>query len=193
MSAVERTSLDDWESMLCLICWFATYGTISGNRNEDPNLAKFPIAQWRHESIAKMLVAKQSAFNDYESFRDLVVNNFKPEGAKGDENKLVKDLALLLYLCLFQNRHLSPDCRGTRLKRKHVEPEHHELSFEEELDRLSNESLPMVNPFEERAKICDKISQQLLAIVNVYWKKAMDLQKKAIEAKSNAAIGNIPQ
>ncbi|KAJ2233697.1 hypothetical protein GGI13_008758, partial [Coemansia sp. RSA 455] len=26
---VEHTSLDDWESMLCVICWFATLGTIS--------------------------------------------------------------------------------------------------------------------------------------------------------------------
>ncbi|KAJ2886402.1 hypothetical protein H4R27_000693 [Coemansia aciculifera] len=193
---VERTSLDDWESMLCLICWFATYGTISGNRNEDPNLAKFPIALWRQGSTADMLTAKQSAFYDYESFRDLVVNNFKPEGDKGDESNLLENLAFELHDCLFQNRHLSPDCRGTRLKIKYDERNPTDsgalLGWRARKTQRS-ESLPMVNPFKERAKIWKDISKQLLEIANDYFAEAMDLQKKAIEAKSNAAIDNIPQ
>ncbi|KAJ2882969.1 hypothetical protein H4R27_003071, partial [Coemansia aciculifera] len=93
-SDVERTSLDDWESIPCLICWFATLGTISGKRREYKELAKFPIADWRHESTASMLTAKQSAFNDFESFRDIIVNNFKLEGDKGDEGRLIKKLAV---------------------------------------------------------------------------------------------------
>ncbi|KAJ2752791.1 hypothetical protein GGI19_003584 [Coemansia pectinata] len=193
-SAVKRTSLDDWESMLYLICWFATLGTISGNRREDPELAGY-------------------AFINHESFMHSIVNHFKPEGvassASGeigaggetDENDLLKNLAILLHMRLFQNRRLTLDYHGAIEKPNHVEPERRYLSFEEELDEeleadeldgLSSESLPMVDPFEERAKICDKISKQLLATTNDYWKKAMGLQKKAIEAKSNVAIDNIP-
>ncbi|KAJ2057868.1 hypothetical protein GGI17_005406 [Coemansia sp. S146] len=56
-----------------------------------------------------------------------------------------------------------------------------------------SEVLPMVNPFEECAKIWKDISEELLGIVNYYFGVAMDLQKKAIEAKSNAAIDSIPQ
>ncbi|KAJ2094400.1 hypothetical protein IW146_010682, partial [Coemansia sp. RSA 922] len=148
-------------------------------------------------STDDMLAAKQSAFTDYESFRDIVINYFKPEGGKPDEGKLIKDLAFLLYMRLFQNHLLSPDCCGICLKRKHVEPEHRKLSFEEleadELDSLSNESLPMVNPLEERAKIWKDISENLLEIVDKYWKQAMALQKDALKSKSNAAIGTIPQ
>ncbi|KAJ2061200.1 hypothetical protein GGI17_003235 [Coemansia sp. S146] len=103
---------------------------------------------------------------------------------------------------LFQNRRLAPDYHGTIEKKKHVEPERCDLSFEEELDEeleadeldsLLSGSFPMVNPFEERAKKWETIFEQLLAITNVIWKKAMDLRKGAIEAKSNAAIDNTPQ
>ncbi|KAJ2041050.1 hypothetical protein H4S04_001640 [Coemansia sp. S16] len=40
---VEHTSLNDWESMLCVICWFATLGTISGKRRWNEELTGCPI------------------------------------------------------------------------------------------------------------------------------------------------------
>ncbi|KAJ2050551.1 hypothetical protein GGI08_005470, partial [Coemansia sp. S2] len=91
-SDVERTNLDDWESMLCLICWFATLGTISGKRREYEELAKFPIAAWRHDSTNGMITAKESAFYSHESFMSTIVNNFKLEGGKPDKNELLKRL-----------------------------------------------------------------------------------------------------
>ncbi|KAJ1925276.1 hypothetical protein LPJ71_000232 [Coemansia sp. S17] len=112
-SDVERTSLDDWESMLCLICWFATLGTISGKRREYEELAKFPIAAWRHDSTNGMITAKESAFYSHESFMSTIVNNFKLEGGKPDKNELLKRLAISIHKCLFRNRRLSPDCHGT--------------------------------------------------------------------------------
>ncbi|KAJ2881489.1 hypothetical protein H4R27_004055 [Coemansia aciculifera] len=203
-SAVKRTSLDDWESMLCLICWFATLGTISGNRREDPELAGFPIGKWRQGSTADKVLAKRYAFINHESFMHSIVNHFKPEvassaggdigaGGETDENDLFKKLAILLHMRLFQNRRLTPDYHGTIEKSKYVEPERRYLSFKEELDKeletdeldgLSSESLPMVDPFEERAKMCDKISKQLLAATNDYWKKAMDLQKRRLKQRA---------
>ncbi|KAJ2083755.1 hypothetical protein GGI09_007340 [Coemansia sp. S100] len=110
---------------------------------------------------------------------------------KPDENELLKRLAISIHKCLFQNRRLSPDCHGTFEKPKHVELERRDLSFEEleeleelesdelesdELDGLISESLPMVNPFKERAEKCETISKQLLEIVDKYWKQAMALQ-----------------
>ncbi|KAJ1894780.1 hypothetical protein LPJ71_006892, partial [Coemansia sp. S17] len=133
-SDVERTSLDDWESMLCLICWFATRGTISGKRREYEELVKLPIAAWRHDSTNGMITAKMSAFSSPESFMSTIVNNFKPEGDNGEESNPIKNLAFLLYKRLFQNPDLTPDCHGTFEKRKHVEPERRELSIKKELD-----------------------------------------------------------
>ncbi|KAJ2041716.1 hypothetical protein H4S04_007625 [Coemansia sp. S16] len=212
-SLVEHTSLDDWESMLCVICWFATLGTISGKRRGDGELARCPIGKWRQGSTDEMIAAKQSTFDSCNSFQNLIVRHFKLEGVAGstgdksdkiggtvgkpDENELLKRLAISIHKCLFQNRRLSPDCHGTFEKPKHVELEHGDLSFEElesdEFDGLSNESLPMVNPFKERAEKCETISKQLLEIVYKYWGKAMALQKGALEAKSNATISTVPQ
>ncbi|KAJ2116762.1 hypothetical protein IW146_001274 [Coemansia sp. RSA 922] len=197
-SDVERTSLDDWESMLCLICWFATRGTISGKRREYEELVKLPIAAWRHDSTNGMITAKMSAFSSPESFMSTIVNNFKPEGDNGEESNPIKNLAFLLYKRLFQNPDLTPDCHGTFEKRKHVEPKRRELSIKKELDAyelcyISSKRLSRVNPFKERAEKWKEISKQLLAFANAFWEKAMDLQKKANEANGNTAIDNIYQ
>ncbi|KAJ2075638.1 hypothetical protein GGH13_000474, partial [Coemansia sp. S155-1] len=95
-SDVERTSLDDWESMLCLICWFATLGTISGNYLDDAELARLPIRRWRHDSTNGMITAKMSAFSSPESFMSTIANHFKPEGDNGEESDLLKNLAFVL-------------------------------------------------------------------------------------------------
>ncbi|KAJ2040520.1 hypothetical protein IW146_000139 [Coemansia sp. RSA 922] len=196
-SDIERTSLDDWESMLCLVCWFATRGTISGKRRGDKELAEFPIAEWRHDSTNGMITAKMSAFSSPESFMSTIVNHFKPEGDNGEESDLLKRLAMSIHKCLFRNRRLTPDCHGTFEMQKHVELERCELSIDEleayELDSLLDESLPRVNPFKERAEKWKEISKQLLAFTNVFWEKAMELQKEANKANSNTAIGNIYQ
>ncbi|KAJ2257700.1 hypothetical protein GGI13_000812 [Coemansia sp. RSA 455] len=197
-SDVERTSLDDWESMLCLICWFATLGTISGKRREYEELAELPIAAWRHDSTNGMITAKVSAFSSPESFMSTIVNNFKPEGDNGEESDLLKNLAFVLREELFQNPDLTPNCHGTFEKRRHVEPERRELSNKKELKAyefyyISSKRLPRVNPFKERAEKWKEISKQLLAFINVFWEMAMDLQKKANEANGNTAIGNIYQ
>ncbi|KAJ2049462.1 hypothetical protein H4S04_003210 [Coemansia sp. S16] len=197
-SDVERTSLDDWESMLCLICWFTTLGTVSGKRREYEELAKLPIRRWRQGSTNDMIMAKESAFYCHESFRDFIVRYFKLEGGKPDKNELLKRLAISIHKCLFQNCRLTPDCHGTFEKRKHVEPERRELSIKKELDAyelcyISSKRLSRVNPFKERAEKWKEISKQLLAFANAFWEKAMDLQKKANEANGDTAIGNIYQ
>ncbi|KAJ2098384.1 hypothetical protein IW146_009984, partial [Coemansia sp. RSA 922] len=210
-SIVEHTSLDDWESMLCVICWFATLGTISSKRRGDEELAELPIAEWRQESTAKMLTAKRYAFKDSESFMNTIVNNFKPEdcasgksdeirasdeGDEGDESDLLERLAFELHKCLFQNPSLIPDFHGTFEKLKCDEQNPTDggaLSGWRARKGKLGKLLPMVNPLEERAKIWKDISENLLEIVDKYWEQAMDLQKDALKAKSNGAIGNIPQ
>ncbi|KAJ2111307.1 hypothetical protein IW146_005446 [Coemansia sp. RSA 922] len=82
-SLVEHTSLDDWESMLCVICWFATLGTISGKRRGDGELARCPIGKWRQGSTDEMITAKQSTFDSCNSFQNLIVRHFKLEGVAG--------------------------------------------------------------------------------------------------------------
>ncbi|KAJ1925839.1 hypothetical protein LPJ71_000029 [Coemansia sp. S17] len=196
-SDVERTSLDDWESMLCLICWFATRGAISGKRREYEELVRLPIRRWRQGSTNDMITAKESAFYSPELFRDFIVRYFKMEGDKGEESDLLKSLAFVLREYLFQNPDLTLDFHGTYKKRKHVEPARRELSIEEletdELDSLLNKIFPMVNPFKERAEKWKEISKQLLAFANAFWEKAMDLQKEANKVNGNMAIGNIYQ
>ncbi|KAJ2022052.1 hypothetical protein H4S03_009591 [Coemansia sp. S3946] len=165
-----------------------------------------------------MLTAKSYAFKDSELFKSTIVNRFKSEGVAGstgdksdkigggtvgkpDENELLKRLAISIHECLFQNPSLIPDFHGTFEKPKCGEQTLLNLSVQERLEAvrlhgqvpLTSEIPPMVNPFKERAEKWKDISEELLAFINVYWEQAMDLQKDALKAKSNVAIGTIPQ
>ncbi|KAJ2778604.1 hypothetical protein GGI18_004037, partial [Coemansia linderi] len=192
MSDVERTSLDDWESMLCLICLYATLGTITGKRRAYEELAKFPIVHWRSDSLSNVLNAKRSNLGDSDTFEEEIVDHFKED----DEVELLKGLALKLYSYLFENRHLGSNYHG--MAKKRVEKALPEISLEEELGILELDefgSLPSgghsrVNPFEERAKEWEKISGHLLSIANRFGELAIKSQKAAIEAMNGAAVDN---
>ncbi|KAJ2689047.1 hypothetical protein IWW39_001769 [Coemansia spiralis] len=192
MSDVERTSLDDWESMLCLICLYATLGTITGKRRAYEELAKFPIALWRNDFLETVLSAKWFDLSDSDTFKNKIVDHFNED----DKVELLKGLALKLYSYLFENRLLGSNYHG--MAKKRVEKALREVSSEEELDESDFDeldSLPSggyswVNPFEERAKEWEKISGHLLSKTNRYWKKAIESQKAAIEAMNSAAVDN---
>ncbi|KAJ2833291.1 hypothetical protein GGI24_000903 [Coemansia furcata] len=74
-SAVMRTSLDDWESMLYLLCWYATIGF--GNNDErrlaQKRLENLPIAQWRYGNVNTITSAKCAHLRNLENFeRDII-------------------------------------------------------------------------------------------------------------------------
>ncbi|KAJ2840578.1 hypothetical protein FBU31_000303, partial [Coemansia sp. 'formosensis'] len=195
-SNVERTSLDDWESMLCLICLFATIGITAGNRRTHEELEGTLIRHWRDGTTLDRLWAKQSGFSDYDFFMAMIVNNFKLEGEISDtaeKNNLLRYLAVDIHEYLFQNPDLSTDYHGTYEKPKYVEqrPKVGTSRWSRVRQPHSRDSLPTVNPFEERVKKWREISGQLLAIVDVYRKNAMKYQREAIGAMNSATVGDI--
>ncbi|KAJ2727720.1 hypothetical protein IW152_006126, partial [Coemansia sp. BCRC 34962] len=86
-SDVERTSLDDWESMLCLICFYATLGTISGKRRTYKDLRGFHIAFWQSNSLEIVLNFKRSHLGNSITFMKEIVGFFK---ADDDKDRLLK-------------------------------------------------------------------------------------------------------
>ncbi|KAJ1957531.1 hypothetical protein GGI12_005004, partial [Dipsacomyces acuminosporus] len=42
----ERTELDDWESLLYIICWLGTFGINKDHRLDAMVSSKYPIASW---------------------------------------------------------------------------------------------------------------------------------------------------
>ncbi|KAJ2727859.1 hypothetical protein IW152_006109 [Coemansia sp. BCRC 34962] len=193
MSDVERTSLDDWESMLCLICLYATLGTVSGKRRTYEDLTGFPITSWRGDTLRGVLDAKRLHLSGSTIFMEEIVRFFK---ADDDKDGLLTNLAVSLHELLFENYDFSASCHGTVVKP--TEPKFPKLSFSERVKASKHHEAggqpsggrSMINPFVERAKEWKKISRDLLGLTNDCWELAIEYQEAEIKGKSSAAVDN---
>ncbi|KAJ2446274.1 hypothetical protein GGF42_005743 [Coemansia sp. RSA 2424] len=71
-SDVQRTALDDWESMLCLVCWMATFGISEAPTRNCDDLEGYPIASWQTGTRASIVNAKHRHFGSkYELKRSI--------------------------------------------------------------------------------------------------------------------------
>ncbi|KAJ2728443.1 hypothetical protein IW152_005969 [Coemansia sp. BCRC 34962] len=97
-SSVKRTSLDDCESMLYLLCWHATIG-FGSQHERDRAKAGFEekaIAQWRNGTMVTIAKAKRMHLGSYGNFLDGIV------------------VELDLYEALFANVNLGVEYHGTK-------------------------------------------------------------------------------
>ncbi|KAJ2527613.1 hypothetical protein IWW43_005821, partial [Coemansia sp. RSA 1935] len=112
-SKVQRSELDDWESLLYVVCWLGVHGV---NRDEqvayqqeidamckDDEYYKPPLAKWEAGTFDDVAITKKNDLEDDESFNDCVLQYFQ-EGAAYDE---LKAMARSLRLALFENPELS--------------------------------------------------------------------------------------
>ncbi|KAJ2495386.1 hypothetical protein GGH96_006400, partial [Coemansia sp. RSA 1972] len=64
-----RTALDDWESLLYVVCWLATVGITSDHRVPDAELAEMPIRQWRTGTTKMIAQAKRNHMHSGDYFQ----------------------------------------------------------------------------------------------------------------------------
>ncbi|KAJ1998900.1 hypothetical protein GGI04_004801 [Coemansia thaxteri] len=185
-SDVQRTSLDDWESVLYLICWYATIGIEHGTRRRK-ELEELPIMKWRTGKDRDVAEAKQASLQTEDLFQEHIVRNFNENDKDGH---LLKNLVLNLRAILFENPNLGTEYHGTstmvdikasRSKpmsmEEHMEEIKRQLSGQATTDRGSSEQ---VNPFQMRASKCADISSTLLMVTEVYWKAAIEIQSNYV-------------
>ncbi|KAJ2376064.1 hypothetical protein H4S02_008036 [Coemansia sp. RSA 2611] len=112
-SNVKRTSLDDCESMLYLLCWYATIGFGSKDERDEAKAAfrKKAIARWRDGDMDSIAKAKLSHLRYFGSFDEDIVGEFD-RAAKN--SKQLAQLALDLYKALFKNDKFGVEYHGTR-------------------------------------------------------------------------------
>ncbi|KAJ2805451.1 hypothetical protein H4R20_002089 [Coemansia guatemalensis] len=90
-----RTALDDWESLLYVICWLATFGISSSYRNADANTADYPICMWRIGGEKKIAKTKRGHMHNEDIFISQIVGEFQ------SKYELLPDLATELHKELF--------------------------------------------------------------------------------------------
>ncbi|KAJ2326961.1 hypothetical protein IWW51_002006, partial [Coemansia sp. RSA 2702] len=67
-SSVKRTALDDWESLIYILCWL---GTIGINRDDQTNVdiqSNLPICRWRDGSAESVAAAKRQFLESSAAF-----------------------------------------------------------------------------------------------------------------------------
>ncbi|KAJ1663212.1 hypothetical protein GGF38_003223, partial [Coemansia sp. RSA 25] len=175
-SEVKRTSLDDWESMLYLLCLYATMGLEKGNERSRDDLEKLPIARWRKGGDVSVASAKREHLSSTDAFEEQIVRHFNPKDRFAAQ---LKDLALLLRLRLFNNRDAGPLCHGTSKVVNSSEFDSNDAL----VAKLSGNVPPTMlsgstssnshNPFEMRAQQWELISRQLLDAITIA-KNGMD-------------------
>ncbi|KAJ2654149.1 hypothetical protein IWW48_006284 [Coemansia sp. RSA 1200] len=102
----ERTALDDWESLLYVVCWLATVGICSNDRTTDADLERLQICRWRVGTLEIIADTKRDHMDSTSSFMNLIVRKFRKQ------YKLLPLLAIALHKALFAN----PSCPGALVK-----------------------------------------------------------------------------
>ncbi|KAJ1986128.1 hypothetical protein GGI25_004675 [Coemansia spiralis] len=173
----ERTMLDDWESLLYLVCWLGSYG-INDTVPPRDDAYKLPIRDWSvGQEIAKIALIKRHHLNTFYEFRRSIIDNFNTSQPGYD---LLQRAAAVLHSTLFFNKTIGLDakCKGSVVTNGlDAIPEDEDDVFGFEDMTISRNQTPPkgIDPFVERMKYAKKISEQLLGVL----KKAVDKAKES--------------
>ncbi|KAJ1736541.1 hypothetical protein LPJ68_006075, partial [Coemansia sp. RSA 1086] len=155
---VDRTALDDWESIIYIICWLGTLGINMDDQKLQMNPDDYEISKWRAGTPEKIAGEKSVLLHANSIFRAFVLDNFVPH----PDYKNLKSLADQLHIKLFANGMLSPQSQGTKpassLDSAYPNPSSSSPSNFLDLDIDSS----ITDPFERRAKVADILVDQLL-------------------------------
>ncbi|KAJ1674341.1 hypothetical protein EV182_003481, partial [Spiromyces aspiralis] len=161
-SSVKRTALDDWESLLYMICWLSTYGINEHTRRKEANskLKKLKIRGWHYGAFDEIASDKRNHLNTRQAFETNILASFNPALK---HRRLLARLASKLRWTLVEREEL--DCKGS-LKR----PEEDESSSDLELYGSSDDdsgggNKDRIDPFEWRIEHCERISAELLGVL----------------------------
>ncbi|KAJ2497747.1 hypothetical protein GGI11_008101 [Coemansia sp. RSA 2049] len=105
----KRTALDDWESLLYLICWQATFGINNADRKDvkaDRIVAE--ILKWRDGDMVDIANEKRKQLHSLDTFKSTILVGFQ------DQYVLLRQLAVDIYEALFQHN----GCEGSLLQLK---------------------------------------------------------------------------
>ncbi|KAJ2031537.1 hypothetical protein H4S03_006582 [Coemansia sp. S3946] len=162
-STVPRTSLDDWESVLYLLCWYATIGFGTGEDRSEvrARLKNQPIARWRNGTLDTIVNAKRSNLRSLENFYHDIVRWFDD---RDKNSKQLRAFALRLYRALFANK-LGKGYHGTEGE---VDDPFMAslLNDQPPLTSVSADSTNVTDPFALRAENWEDISKDLLGVIN---------------------------
>ncbi|KAJ2118796.1 hypothetical protein IW147_006311, partial [Coemansia sp. RSA 720] len=99
-----RTALDDWESLLYVVCWLATVGITSSHHVSDAEWENKQIKYWHIGSSGEIADAKRTHMHSSVNFQSIIVDKFRKQ------YKLLPRFAIALHKALFGNSNCPGAC-----------------------------------------------------------------------------------
>ncbi|KAJ1909870.1 hypothetical protein LPJ71_003378, partial [Coemansia sp. S17] len=154
--------LDDWESVLYLLCWYATIGFGTGEDRSEvrARLKNLPIARWRNGTLDTIVDAKRSNLRYLNTFYPDIVRRFDE---RDKNSKLLRVFALRLYETLFANK-LGKGYHGTEREEDPFMAAY--LNDQPPPTSVNADSTNATDPFALRAEKWEDISKDLLGVIN---------------------------
>ncbi|KAJ1808992.1 hypothetical protein LPJ75_004473 [Coemansia sp. RSA 2598] len=187
-SPVCRTALDDWESIIYLLCWIGTQGVNDSDqleRREKHRLYDLPIGRWSNADARDVRDGKMVHMDSRKNFSMQIVKYFWTRKSYTP----LKSLVCKLYGCLFQNKRLSSSSRGTSADFDELsDSESFNTDYANSSDSLSDKARDYLDgnldpsikdPFERRVFFEHEICQQLLDVIS---KAGEEAQKRLRES-----------
>ncbi|KAJ1781708.1 hypothetical protein LPJ59_006986 [Coemansia sp. RSA 2399] len=166
--------LDDWESLLYLVCWYGTFGI---NNNCTDQKCCHDINEWCAGSDNKIADQKRLDLSTVDNFGNRIVNDFGKHDSNDGDSEILKGLATDLHMALFFNLDLDSPYHGTQipikmlsfgyLRNKKGRAGHKDRSTVKATKDAEPPSEP-VDPFEMRVKREEDIAEELLNILEYY-------------------------
>ncbi|KAJ2821958.1 hypothetical protein IWW50_004423 [Coemansia erecta] len=158
-SETERTALDDWESIIYMLCWIGTFGWNSKTRRAAPD-PDMDINNWKNGSIKMIARAKRKSMESRNLFSPIVMDFNSDIEHIGALRLTVERLRATLI-----DKH-APELTGAIIK---------SVDKAQVLDSDDvfgvYESFEVIDPFEKRAPHWETISNKLLAELEIIAEK----------------------
>ncbi|KAJ2662147.1 hypothetical protein IWW48_002043 [Coemansia sp. RSA 1200] len=181
-SNVMRTELDDWESLVYVLCWLGTFGINTGDEktHQRSNDSSLDILRWRNGKDKAVANAKRSHMHTHEYFVFNIMRRFIQDSSYFPLMGLVANLRRTL----FDNSKVSANGRGTLKKDADMDIAFGFASIPEEPDSSQSFVAKVywdsgfdeneLDPFKRRATCAGNISDALLETIKAARKAACD-------------------
>ncbi|KAJ2569475.1 hypothetical protein IW140_003029 [Coemansia sp. RSA 1813] len=159
-SELKPTALDDWESMLYILCWIGTFGWSSSTRANKSGDSGEPkqLDRWHMGTLKEIAKAKRADLHNKDHFQNIALEfNFGLENVDLLFN-LVKELRNVLIDKYSGNL-------GGALKNEDMQLNTKTKKFE---------AVVLSDPFEERAAKWEELSESLLTVLEDFAQKARE-------------------
>ncbi|KAJ2118739.1 inducible alternative oxidase 2 [Coemansia sp. RSA 720] len=154
----KRTALDDWESIIYILCWLGTFGWNSDTQPSD-SMSNWIIESWDGYNVKMIANSKRRDMDSSRNFTE-ITKGFNPNIP--DIRRLAKVVEGLRAVLI--DNHNDPDLRGAMVIPDSI-PE--ENDSDEETDQYEYKMRP--DPFAERIAHWESISESLLAKLEIIW------------------------